>query len=110
MSKAMSTLIAAVAALTLSGGAFAQAGGGGSAGGSNGGSTGSTASPANQVNQGNGATGGYGSPGATGSASGMSGGAPNSGLPSATNGTTTTAPATSNNTLATPSVRSPAGQ
>ena len=47
MNKATSTLIAAVAALTLSGGAYAQAGGG-----SNGGSSsGSTASPANQMNQ-----------------------------------------------------------
>jgi hypothetical protein len=49
MNKATSTLIAAVAALTLSGGAYAQAGGG-----SNGGSSsGSTASPANLVNSAN---------------------------------------------------------
>ena len=44
MIKATSALIAAVAALALSGGAYAQAGGG-STGGS---SAGSTASPANQ--------------------------------------------------------------
>jgi hypothetical protein len=106
MSKVTSTLIAALAALTLSGGAYAQA-----AGGSNGsGSSGSTAGPANQVN--NGETGGYGTPGATNSGSGMGARAPNSGLPSSTNSTTsgTSAPK-SNNTLATPSVVSPgAGQ
>jgi hypothetical protein len=102
MSKAISTLIAAAAALALSGGAYAQ-----TAGGSNGsGSTGSTASPANQVN---GATGGYGTPGTTNSESGMGARAPNSGLPSSTNSTATpSAPPTSNNTLATPSVVSPA--
>jgi hypothetical protein len=102
MSKATSTLIAAFAALTLSGGVYAQA-----AGGSNGGSSsGSTASPANQVN---GATGGYGSPSATNSDSGMGAKAPNSGLPNSNSGSTsgTSAPK-SNNTLATPSVVSPA--
>ncbi|SAL84454.1 hypothetical protein AWB74_06947 [Caballeronia arvi] len=98
MNKAISTLVAAVAALTLSGGAFAQTAGGGS--------TGSTASPANQVN---GATGGYGTPGMTNSDSGMGAKKPNSGLPSSTNATpANSAPATSNNTLATPSVKSPA--
>jgi hypothetical protein len=109
MNKAISTLIAAVAALTLSGGAYAQAGGG-STGGT---SSGSTASPANQVNQMNGATGGYGTPGSTNSDSGMGARAPNSGLPSGTNSTLTpgTSAPTSNNTLATPSVKSPgAGQ
>ena len=111
MNKAISTLVAAVAALTLSGGAYAQAAGG--AGGS--GSAGSTASPANQMNgttQMNGATGGYGTPGITNSDSGMAARAPNSGLPSSMNGTppATSAPKT-NNTLATPSVVSPgAGQ
>ncbi|WP_050452510.1 hypothetical protein [Candidatus Burkholderia verschuerenii] len=106
MNKAIGALIAVVAALTLSGGAYAQAAGG--AGGANGGgSTGSTASPANQVNR---ATDGYGSPGVTNSDSGMSARAPNSGLPSATNGTSTSkqeAPK-SNNTLATPRIVSPA--
>jgi hypothetical protein len=73
MNKATSTLIAAFAALTLSGGAYAQA-----AGGSNGGGTsGSTASPSNQMN---GATSGYGTPGTPNSESGMAG-SPNSGLP-----------------------------
>jgi hypothetical protein len=109
MNKAISTLIAAVTAvgaLTLSDGAYAQAGGG-----TNGGSSsGSTASPANQVNQVNGATGGYGTPGTTNSGSGMGAKAPNSGLPSGTNSTLTpgTSAPTSNNTLATPSVKSPA--
>jgi hypothetical protein len=94
MNKATSTLIAAVAALTLSGGAYAQAAGGSSGGGT----SGSTASPANQVNQIN------------NSDSGMAAGAPNSGLPNGTNGNSTSgisAPKT-NNTLATPSVVSPA--
>jgi hypothetical protein len=102
MRKLTSTLIAAAAALTLSGGAFAQ-----SAGGSAGsGSTGSTASPTNQVG---GAQGGYGTPGSTGSDSGMTGRAPNSGLPSMNSNTKSddSAPK-SNNTLATPSVKSPA--
>ena len=99
MSKAISTLIAAVAALTLSGGAFAQTAGGANGGGANG-STGSTASPANQVNR---------TPGTYNSESGMSARAPNSGLPSGTNGTSTASPAPkTNNTLATPSVVSPA--
>jgi hypothetical protein len=103
MSKATSALLAAVAALTLSGGAYAQAAGGSSGNGS----TGSTASPANQVNS---ATGGYGTPGTTNSDSGMSG-RPNSGLPSSVNSDSTsgaTAPVGGNNTLATPSVKSPA--
>lgn len=106
MSKATSTLIAAIAALTLSGGAYAQ-----SAGGSNGtGSAGSTASPANQVNQPNSGTSGYGTPGATNSDSGMTTRAPNSGLPSGSNSSSTsgTSAPKSNNTLARPSVVSPA--
>lgn len=113
MNKAIGTLIAAVAALTLSGGAYAQAAGGSSGSGS----AGSTASPANQNGtmqmngQMNGATGGYGTPGMTNSDSGMAGRAPNSGLPS-TNSTPAATPAPkTNNTLATPSVVSPgAGQ
>lgn len=105
MIKATSTLIAAVAALALSGGAYAQA-----AGGANGGGTsGSTASPANQANQPNGTTSGYGTPGMTNSDSGMAAKAPNSGLPSGTNGDASTPAPKTNNTLATPSVVSPAG-
>jgi hypothetical protein len=106
MNKAISTLIAAVAALTLAGGVYAQAGGG-SMGGS---SSGSTASPANQVNPSNSSTSGYGTPGGSNSDSGRIGGSPNSGLPNGTNSSTTygtPAPST-NNTLATPSVKSPA--
>ena len=106
MKKATSTLIAAVAALTLSGGAYAQAAGGSSGGGT----SGSTASPANQVNQMNNSTSGYGTPGVNNSDSGMAAGAPISGLPNGTNGNSTSgisAPKT-NNTLATPSVVSPA--
>ena len=75
-----------------------------------GGTSGSTASPANQVNQMNSSTSGYGTPGVTHSDSGMATGAPNSGLPSGTNANSTSgisAPST-NNTLATPSVVSPA--
>jgi hypothetical protein len=110
MNKATSTLIAAVAALTLSGGAFAQTAGGSSGAGT----SGSTASPANQVNQMNGATGGYGTPGGANSDSGMATRpAPNSGLPSGQNSTSTSGNSApkSNNTLATPSVVSPgAGQ
>ncbi len=75
MKKATSILIAAVAALTLSGGAYAQAAGGSSGGGT----SGSTASPTNQVNQANGTTSGYGTPGTSNSDSGMGAGAPNSG-------------------------------
>jgi hypothetical protein len=101
MNKATSTLIAAVAALALSGGAYAQAAGGSG----NGGTSGSTASPANQVNSG---TSGYGTPGTPNSESGMVSAAPNSGLPSGTNSSTSGAAPTSNNTLATPSTKSPA--
>jgi hypothetical protein len=106
MSKATSTLIAALAALAMSGGAYAQTAGGQSGSGS----SGSTAGPANQMSPANGATGGYGMPGATNSDSGTAARMPNSGLPSSTNSSTsgTSAPK-SNNTLATPSVVSPAG-
>jgi hypothetical protein len=105
MSKAMSTLIAAVATLALSGGVYAQ-----SAGGSSGaGSAGSTASPSNQMNGATGATGGYGAPSGTNSDSGMGAKAPNSGLPSTnSNSTSGNSAPKSNNTLATPSVVSPA--
>jgi hypothetical protein len=107
MSKATITLVATVAALTLSGGAYAQAAGGQNSGGSSG-TAGSTASPSNQMN--GGTTGGYGMPGNTNTDSGMGAKAPNSGLPS----TNSSAPAyngpapKTNNTLATPSVASPA--
>jgi hypothetical protein len=107
MNKATITLVAAVAALTLSGGAYAQAAGGQNSGGSAG-TAGSTASPSNQMNSTN--SGGYGMPGNTNSDSGMGAKAPNSGLPSSNTGTpeyTGPAPKT-NNTLATPSVVSPA--
>jgi hypothetical protein len=106
MNKATSTLIAAVAALAMSGGVYAQSAGGANGGG---GSSGSTASPANQVNNGN-MSGGYGTPGTTNSDMGTR--APNSGLPSGVNSNATlnAAPPTSNNTLATPSVKSPAAQ
>jgi len=106
MKKATSAFIAAVAALALSGGAYAQAGGGTAGGGTAGAgssSNGSTASPANQVNN------SYGTPGSANSDSGMSAGARTSGLPNSTNNnanTGTSAPK-SNNTLATPSVVSP---
>ena len=62
MNKATSTLIAAVAALTLSGGAYAQ---------NNTLATPSTVSPAAN------ATSGYGTPGVTNSDSGMGAGSPN---------------------------------
>jgi hypothetical protein len=97
MNKATSTLIAAVAALTLSGAAYAQS--------NNTLATPTTMSPAN-------ATSGYGTPGATNSESGMSTGSPNSGLPNSTSNSSTSltnAPG-SHNTLATPSTMSPAGQ
>ena len=96
MNKTTSTLIAAVAALTLSGGAYAQ---------NNTLATPSTVSPAA-------ATSGYGTPGVTNSDSGMSAGSQSSGLPSGTNNSSTyltNAPG-SHNTLATPSTASPAAQ
>lgn len=96
MIKATSTLIAAVAALTLSAGAYAQ---------NNTLATPSTTSPAA-------ATSGYGTPGAINSESGTTAGSTNSGLPnSASNSASslTNLPG-SHNTLATPSTVSPAGQ
>jgi hypothetical protein len=100
MNKATSTLIAAVAALTLSGGVYAQSAGGASGNGS----SGSTAGPANQVNGGS----GYGTPGTANSDSGMGRMAPNSGLPSSDSNTKPKSAPPSNNTLARPSVVSPA--
>jgi hypothetical protein len=97
MNKATSTLIAAVAALTLSGGAYAQS--------NNTLATPTTVSPAN-------ATSGYGTPGVTNSESGKAAGSANSGLPNSTNNSSTSltnAPG-SHNTLATPTTMSPAAQ
>ena len=93
MNKATSTLIAAVAALTLSGGAYAQS--------NNTLATPTTVSPAN-------ATSGYGTPGVTNSESGMVAGSPNPGLPNSSTSLTNTPG--SHNTLATPSTASPAAQ
>jgi hypothetical protein len=97
MNKATSTLIAAVAALTLSGGAYAQ---------NNTLATPSTVSPAAN------ATSGYGTPGATNSDSGMGSGSSNSGMSNSTTNSSTslTNVPGSHNTLATPSTASPAGQ
>nr|WP_310631897.1 hypothetical protein [Paraburkholderia sp.] len=106
MKKGTRTFLAAFAALALSGGAFAQTNGGMSSGSS---SHGTTASPA--TNQMNDTSSGYGMPGAANSESGMSGqGASMGQQPGMTNGTTsgTSAPK-SNNSLATPSVKSPVG-
>lgn len=103
MNKATRALIAAVAALALSGGAYAQTAGGSAGGGS---SHGSTSSPA--TNQMNDSTSGYGTPGTTGSDSGMSAGSQNPGMQQGPNNSSTPAPKT-NNTLATPTTKSPAG-
>jgi hypothetical protein len=110
MNKATSAIIAA-AALALSGGAYAQT------------ATGADTSQGNTMNSGtmspgttnqmNGTTSGYGMPGATGSESGRGPDAPpnspqlqstNPNVPSHTSGPK------SNNSLATPSVLSPANQ
>lgn len=100
MNKAINTLIAAVAALALSGGAYAQS--------NNTLATPTTVSPAANANAN--ATSGYGTPGATNSDSGVGAGLSNSRPQDSTNnGSTslTNAPG-SHNTLATPSVVSPA--
>ncbi|WP_321843628.1 hypothetical protein [Paraburkholderia bannensis] len=99
MIKATSTLIAAVAALTLSGGAFAQ---------NNTLATPSVKSPVAATDT----SSGYGTPAAANSESGMSAGAMNS---NTANGANAAAAAPTNaygvnNTLARPSVTSPAGQ
>lgn len=95
MKKAIGTLVAAGVALVLSGAAFAQ--------GNNTLATPSTKSPADTSS-------GYGTPGATTSDSGSSW--QNSGQPNGANtGSTSATPAYGvNNTLATPSTTSPAGQ
>ncbi|MFM0362786.1 hypothetical protein [Paraburkholderia sediminicola] len=100
MNKATSTLIAATAVLTLSGGAYAQS--------NNTLATPSVVSPA-AVSPTN-ATSGYGTPAVTNSDSGMGAGSPNSGMPNSTNNSSTSLTNTpgSHNTLATPSVVSPA--
>jgi hypothetical protein len=109
MIKATSTLIAAVAALALSGGVYAQSAGGSGSGGAGGtgagGATsgalshGSTATPTNnQLNNTTGNNSGYGMPGANNSDSGMG-----------NNMSGGQAAPKSNNTLATPSTVSPAG-
>jgi hypothetical protein len=97
MNKAISTLIAAAAALALSGGAYAQA--------NNTLATPSTVSPAAAHT-----TNDYGTPGATSSDSGIAAGSPNSRQQtSANNGSTSSTTAFgTNNTLATPSTKSPA--
>ncbi|APR38468.1 hypothetical protein [Paraburkholderia sp. SOS3] len=106
MKNASRILIAAAAALALSGAAYAQSAGGAGGAGGAGSSNGSTASPSNQMNR---ATNSYGTPGSGNSDSGAMTRKPNSGLPAANSGAPadTPAPAT-NNTLATPSVKSPA--
>ena len=100
MDKAICTLIAAVAALALSGGAYAQS--------NNTLATPSTKSPAAAQPPAN-ATSGYGMPGATNTESGMGAMSPNSGMQS---NMTSPAPGAAaygtNNTLATPSTKSPA--
>ncbi|MGX7000724.1 hypothetical protein [Caballeronia sp. KNU42] len=94
MNKATSTLIAAVAALTLSGGAYAQ-------------NNNSLARPS--VTSPVSAAGGYGTPGTTNSDSGKPAASSNSGMSNSANGGTP-APTVwpNNNSLARPSVVSPA--
>ena len=98
MNKAISTLIAAVAALALSGGAYAQS--------NNTLATPTTVSPAANT------TSGYGTPGATSSDSGMGTGSPNSRPQTNTNNSSTSGTSAfgSNNTLATPTTVSPAAK
>ncbi|MFT4063865.1 hypothetical protein [Paraburkholderia sp.] len=97
MNKAISTLIAAVAALALSGSAYAQS--------NNTLATPTTKSPAAN------ATSGYGTPGATSSDSGMGAGSSTMRPQKSMNDSSTAGtPAFGvNNTLATPSTKSPAG-
>jgi hypothetical protein len=101
--KVTSTLIAAAAALTVSGVACAQS--------NNTLATPSVVSPA--AAPANATTSGYGTPGATSTDSGTAGGSQNPGmLKSADTSGATTAGSSygGNNTLATPSVKSPSGQ
>jgi hypothetical protein len=96
MRKAIGTLIAAAAALALSGGAYAQS--------NNTLATPSTVSPAANSSS------GYGTPGATGTDSGMGSGSsnPNSQNSATTGSTSGNTAYGANNTLATPSTASPA--
>ena len=95
MNKTSSTLLAAVAALTLSGGAYAQS--------NNTLATPSTVSPAAAK-----ATSDYGTPGGTNSDSGTGTRSPNSSAQSTSGSSTPTTSAYGvNNTLATPSTASP---
>ena len=100
MSKAISTLIAVVAAFALAEGAYAQS--------NNTLATPSVVSPA-AVPQ-SPATSGYGTPGATNAESGMSADAANSGMQRSTNASHMTPAYGFNNTLATPSTVSPVGK
>ncbi|WP_176059610.1 hypothetical protein [Paraburkholderia sp. BCC1876] len=95
MIKTTGTLIAAVAALTLSAGAYAQS--------NNTLATPSTTSPVAAT------TSGYGTPGAVNSESGTSAGSSNSNSSSNSAASLTNLPG-SHNTLATPSTVSPAAQ
>ncbi|MGG1949201.1 hypothetical protein AB1286_31055 [Trinickia sp. NRRL B-1857] len=98
MNKATYTLIAAVGALVFSSGAFAQA--------NNTLATPSTRSPADTSS-------GYGMPGATSSESGagsQDSAQPNGANMNSMNSTTATPAYGINNTLATPSTKSPVGQ
>jgi hypothetical protein len=95
MNKTISTLIAAVAAFALSGGAYAQS--------NNTLATPTTVSPAAN------ATSGYGTPGVTSSDSGMGGASPNKSTNNNGSTSDTNHPG-SHNTLATPSTVSPAAQ
>jgi len=101
MNKATSALIATVAALALSGGAYAQS--------NNTLATPTTKSPVDTTTPAN-ATSGYGAPGATNSDNGTGAASPNSGLQQGTNNSSTSGtPAFgTNNTLATPATVSPA--
>lgn len=100
MRKATSTLIVAAAALTVSGVACAQA--------NNTLATPSVVSPAAAPAAAT--TSGYGTPGGTGTDSGMAGGAPNMLKSADTSGAMAAGSSYGgNNTLATPSVKSPAG-
>ncbi|CAD6528840.1 hypothetical protein [Paraburkholderia metrosideri] len=98
MKKATSTLIAAVAALAVSGSVYAQ---------NNTLATPSTVSPVHP------AASGYGTPGATTSESGTGAGSSNAGSANGTSSNSATSLTNlpgSHNTLATPSTVSPAGQ
>lgn len=105
MNKATRTLIAAAAALAMSGGVYAQTAGGMNGGGS---SNGTMTNPA--ANQMNDTSSGYGAPGSSNSDSGMPVGQSKSGMRDGTSNSAprhTSAPP-DNNSLARPTVKSPA--